>query len=120
MHIVRRWVDVHHVYAADRLYADEIKDEVVRKLWHKWKYGWLGFGGQPLYVEEAQDCDDLARDLVVYIRRKLLKNGVSQPVFYCIDATHAYIAYFCGGRIKVLDPNDGTLCDPQIYHVEMV
>jgi len=119
--IFEKWPAINHARATDRVYADGIYGEEIQKLWRRWKFGFLGFGGAPIYLKEAQDCDDLARDFIVYIRKKLCSKGKAQPVFYVSDGKHAYISY-CNnhGVLSVFDPRDGRYYDPKIKFVEMI
>ena len=118
--IKMQWPDVNFV-CADRDYSDGIDDEDVRKYWHKWKFGFLGFGGQPLYKNESQDCDDLVRHFIVKFRRNNKVKNHALPIFYTGWKGHAYCSYINQYQdVKSMDLRDGKLYEIESFVVEMV
>ena len=106
---------------ADQDYVDGLHDGDVRKYWHRWKFGFLGFGGQPLYKNESQDCDDLVRHFIVKFRRNNKVKNYALPIFYTAWNKHAYCSYLNQNQeIKSIDLRDGKLYEIESFVVEMV
>lgn len=116
-----RWPQLNRpTIPADLIYADGIDDELVHKFWKRWKYGFLGFGGAPLYVEEGQDCDDLVRGFIVKFRHKYCVKGEAKPIFYTGWNGHAYCSYINqDGHVVSIDLRDGKLYQIESFIVEM-
>ena len=120
MLISTRWPNLT-VNCSDRVYADGIDSKLVHKAWRRWKFGWLGFGGQPLYKDESQDCDDLVRNFIVYFRRKYKVKAKAQPIFYTAYAGHAYVSYIDENKeVKSMDLRVGKLYEIESFIVEML
>ena len=106
---------------ADQDYTNGIDDKLVHKYWKRWKFGFLGFGGQPLYKNEAQDCDDLVRHFIVNFRRKYKVKNRALPIFYTGWKGHAYCSYINQYQdVKSIDLRDGKLYEIDSFVVEMV
>jgi len=109
------------VRCSDHTYMDGIEDKLVHKYWKRWKFGFFGFGGQPLYKNESQDCDDLVRDFIVKFRRKHKVKNRALPIFYTAWNRHAYCSYLNQDQvIKSIDLRDGELYEIKSFIVEMV
>ena len=118
--IRKRWPALSPI-AADRDYADGIDSKLIHKAWKKWKFGFLGFGGQPLYKDESQDCDDLVRHFIVYFRRKYKVKAKAQPIFYTAYAGHAYVSYIDENQVvQSMDLRNGKMCEIESFIVEML
>jgi len=120
--ISKHWPNlVQYIYASDSEYADGIKASDVHKYWHRWKYGFLGFGGAPLYHEEGQDCDDLVRDFIVRFRAKYREDNKALPIFFTGSDGHAYASYLNeSGEINTIDLRDGKLYPIEAFVLEML
>ena len=125
--ILQRWPTLR-VNCADRVYADGIDSEFVRKFWKRWKFGFLGFGGAPLYLFESQDCDDLVRHFLVRhfivqfkLKRKAKKKGEAQPMFYTGWNGHAYVSFITlDMQVQSMDLRNGKMCEIESFIVEML
>lgn len=118
--IRNKWPKVHWFHVSDSEY-EPINDDDIAKYWHRWKYGFLGFGGAPIYETESQDCDDLVRDFIVRFRRKHKIKDVGRAIFYTAWNGHAYVSYVNQDlQVKSIDLNDGKLHEIESFVVEML
>lgn len=108
-----KWPAVKLPFSYTSKFYVPIEWNQIEKYRKQWLYGgFFGPAATPKYCDQSWECDDRARELICYIRRKRSQLKVATPVFMAanLDLTiqHAVIGFIDDKlEIKLIEPENG-------------